>query len=199
MDVLDSISPLPEPTPFGETPRLVLREFVPGDWQSVLAYASDAEVLRYRMAQPATPEQVQNGLAKIAAQRDAVPRTRYEMAIVRKDTGELIGWLPLLLGDGNNDAEIGWTLARAHWGHGYATEAACFGLQFAFETLNLHRVWARCAALNTASWRVMEKLKMRREGHHKQNQFLKGAWIDTFVYALLQEEWIQASPPNPLP
>ena len=178
---------MPDAAPFGETPRLLLREFVPADWQAVLVYASDPDVLRFKTTAPASALEVQAGLSEIRNQQKAVPRTRYEMAIVRKDTGVLIGWLPLLLDADLRQAEVGWTLARAHWGHGFATEAAQFALSFAFETLKLHRVWARCVPENTASWRIMEKIGMRREGCHKQSVWLKNAWVDNFVYAVLRE------------
>lgn len=183
-----------DPAPFGETPRLLLREFVPDDWEAVLTYAADPDVLRYRLEPPATPNEVRAGLARIAGQRDAHPRTRFEMAIVRKDTGQLIGWLPLFVGAGGREAEMGWTLVRAQWGNGFAAEAAHFALGFAFNTLGLHRVWARCVTENTASRRVMEKIRMRREAHRKKSEWLHGECVDTFVYAILREEYVPVTP-----
>ena len=183
------------------TPRLLLREHRLDDAESVLAYAADPEVLRFREATPATREQVQNNLARIDTQRAEEPRRlRYELAIVTRAEDRLIGWLPLLLGDrlAQADAEIGWTLARAYWGQGFATEAAAAVLRFAFETLCLHRVWARCQPENSASRSIMEKIGMRQEAHLRENQWVKGRWIDTLQYALLDHEW-WAAQREPLP
>ena len=59
----------------------------------------------------------------------------------------------------------------------------------AFKTLNLHRVIATCDVRNTGSFGVMEKLGMRREGALRQDRQIKGAWRDTYLYAVLAEEW----------
>jgi Acetyltransferases, including N-acetylases of ribosomal proteins len=175
-----------------KTERLLLREYTPDDWPAVLAYASDPEVLRYRAAAPATEADVKASLARLQEQRRAQPRSRFELAVALQGSGAVIGWLPILLGREFEDAEIGWTLARAHWGRGYATEAARAGLAFAFETLGLHRVWARCQPENVASWRVMEKLGMRREGHFVRCQRIRDRWVDNYFYAILAEEWWSA-------
>lgn len=54
----------------------------------------------------------------------------------------------------------------------------------------LHRITSICDTRNTASFRLMERLGMRREGHLKQSQFMKGSWQNEYIYALLHEEWI---------
>jgi RimJ/RimL family protein N-acetyltransferase len=66
-------------------------------------------------------------------------------------------------------------------------------LRFGFETLGLHRVWGYCLAANEASWRVMERLGMQREGLLRENEYLQGRWWDTAVYGLLASEWRQRS------
>ena len=80
--------------------------------------------------------------------------------------------------------EAGWRLARAHWGQGYATEAAAELIRVAFEELDLHRVVATCFAANEPSWRLMERLGMRREEHAVADALHRsGAWLDTYGYA----------------
>ena len=56
--------------------------------------------------------------------------------------------------------EVGWRLAREHWGHGYATEAARAALDFGFEELGLDEIVSMTAAANLRSRRVMERLEM---------------------------------------
>ena len=59
--------------------------------------------------------------------------------------------------------EVGWRLARAHWAKGYATEGARAAVRFGFETLGLEEIVSMTVLGNARSWRVMEKLGMRRD------------------------------------
>ncbi len=59
--------------------------------------------------------------------------------------------------------EVGWRLARPHWGQGYATEGARAALEFGFGTLGLGEIVSFTTPGNTRSWRVMEKIGMTRD------------------------------------
>jgi RimJ/RimL family protein N-acetyltransferase len=87
-------------------------------------------------------------------------------------------------------AEIGWVLHPDHVGHGYATEAVREIVRVCFDELGLRRVVAGCFAANTASWRLMERIGMRREQHTVRDALHRcGEWMDGFGYALLADEW----------
>lgn len=87
-------------------------------------------------------------------------------------------------------AELGWVVDPAYAGRGLATEAARALLRICFADLGLRRVTANCFAANTASWRLMEKLGMRRELHTvRESLHRSGEWLDGYGYALLAEEW----------
>lgn len=58
-----------------------------------------------------------------------------------------------------------------------------------FRHMNLHRIYARCSAANEASWRLMEKLKMRREADLREHAIFKGAWDHMYIYAIVEDEW----------
>lgn len=79
---------------------------------------------------------------------------------------------------------------------GYAFEAAHALVDGVFQHQGAHRVTALCNPLNTASWKLLEKLGMRREGHLLQNVFFKRdaqgdpLWADTYEYAILAQEWL---------
>jgi RimJ/RimL family protein N-acetyltransferase len=62
-------------------------------------------------------------------------------------------------------------------------------LEVAFGWFNLHRVWASTDAENVASQRVLEKLGLRREAHLVQNDFIKGRYRDTLIYAVTEAEY----------
>jgi RimJ/RimL family protein N-acetyltransferase len=87
-------------------------------------------------------------------------------------------------------AELGWALDPAYRGRGLASEAVRELFRISFEELGLRRVIAQCFADNTASWRLMERLGMRREVHTvAESLHRSGAWLDGLGYALLAEEW----------
>jgi RimJ/RimL family protein N-acetyltransferase len=87
-------------------------------------------------------------------------------------------------------AEIGWCLDPAYAGQGLATEACEALVRICFETLGLRRLTANCFADNERSWRLMERLGMRREVHTvRESLHRSGLWLDGYGYALLADEW----------
>lgn len=87
-------------------------------------------------------------------------------------------------------AELGWTFHPDHHGQGYATEAVRALLQLSFTELGLRRIEAQCFADNTPSWRLMERVGLRREGVFvKESLHRTHGWIDGMSYALLAEEY----------
>lgn len=86
--------------------------------------------------------------------------------------------------------ELGWVLDPAHTGAGYATEAVRELLRYSFEELGVRRVVANSFADNDASWRLMERVGMRRETLAvAESLHRSGRWLDTVVYAVLAGEW----------
>lgn len=126
---------------------------------------------------------------------------KYLDYLVVELNGEIIGDLMLSIGDGwgqreikeqakGVQAEIGWTLDPAAAGRGYATEAAGALLDVCFGDLGLRRVEAGAFAANEPSWRLMERLGMRRESYSvKESLHRDHGWIDGVLYAILAEEW----------
>lgn len=174
-----------------ETERLLLRRFTPEDFPAVHRYASDEENILYMPWGPNTAAQTQDFIREAIAQAAETPCTNYQYAAVRKDSAELIGACNLALA--GEQAEIGWILRRGDWGKGLGTEIGRALLAFGFEELKLHRILAFCDAENIASYRVMEKIGMRREGlflesrpAHKRADKPYG---DEVSYAMLRDEW----------
>jgi RimJ/RimL family protein N-acetyltransferase len=87
-------------------------------------------------------------------------------------------------------AELGWAQDPAYAGSGLATEAVAALLRVCFTDLGLRRVTAQCFADNEASWRLMERLGMRREGHFVSESLHRSlGWLDGYAYAVLADEW----------
>jgi len=91
--------------------------------------------------------------------------------------------------------ELGYVFNKDYHGKGYATEAACALLDDIFANQAARRAVAMCNPLNTPSWRLLERLGMRREGHFIKNIYFKRdaqgnpIWCDTYAYGILKEEW----------
>ena len=101
-------------------------------------------------------------------------------------------WAQLDVADQARDkqAELGWVLDPAYTGHGYATEAVRELLRYCFQDLGVRRVTANCYLDNDTSWRLMERVGMRRELHAvRESLHRSGRWLDTVGYAILEEEW----------
>jgi len=76
--------------------------------------------------------------------------------------------------DGDKQGEIGYVLNRNNWNQGLMTECARKVISFGFGQLGMHRIFGGCDPANTASYRVMEKLGMQKEGHLREHEFRKG-------------------------
>jgi [ribosomal protein S5]-alanine N-acetyltransferase len=173
-----------------ETPRLVLRELRADDADAIQEYAGDVEVVRHLDWGPNTAADTERFLAVASSAREATPRTAYHLAVVLKAAGRLIGGCRIeIRSPAHGGGDLGYALARTAWGKGYATEAAGALLEFGFERLVLHRIWATCDVENHASVRVLEKIGMRREGQLRQNVRRQGEWRDSYLYAVLRPEW----------
>jgi RimJ/RimL family protein N-acetyltransferase len=172
------------------TERLMLRELRATDEDDIHEYASDPEVVQLMIWGPNTREATRDFLARALEAQTQWPRADVGLAIELKSERRMIGSIGLRMKDGgNHTADFGYVLNRNYWGHGYMTESARAILNVAFNQLNLHRVWATCHTQNRASYRVMEKLGMRREALFVKNAMEKGEWRDTYLYAILAEEW----------
>ena len=119
-------------------------------------------------------------------------------AVALKDTDQLVGHLYFAQTMPKEllTWELGYIFNPAFQGQGFATESSTALIRYGFEHWDIHRVVAHCNPENIASWRVMEKIGMQREGYFRQNIFFKRdasgnpIWLDTYEYAILKEDWL---------
>ncbi|EAQ00953.1 putative acetyltransferase [Janibacter sp. HTCC2649] len=87
-------------------------------------------------------------------------------------------------------ANLGWTMDPRVHGRGLATEGLRAALGICFDGLGVHRVEADCFAANTASWRLMERVGMRREAHFVEASLHRElGWTDMYAYGMLALDW----------
>ncbi|WP_316521804.1 GNAT family N-acetyltransferase [Kitasatospora brasiliensis] len=177
-------------------PRLGIREYhhTEDEVEALHALFGDPEVTRYLPFGPSGREDCADQLELYLEEALAEERDTYRLAVTRladaDDPGAAppIGQASLGLG-GHRAADLGCVLARDAWGRGYAGETVGLLCGLAFGALDLHRLTARVAVDNTASVKVLTGLGFRREGRLRHDGFKNGAWYDSYLYALLADEW----------
>jgi RimJ/RimL family protein N-acetyltransferase len=186
-----NLLPVPTLTLPLRTRRLLLRDFTADDLPAMRAYASDSQVLEHVLYEARDGVQLRSHLDRVIGSQRNRPRRAWELAIVVQRTGRVIGTCDLAL-TGRREADIGYMLARRHWGHGYATEAAGALVEQAFGQLGVERVYALVEIANERSRRVLEKAGLRWEALLRRHAHAKGRWWDCHLYALQRTEWQRA-------
>lgn len=160
-------------------------------------YSSDPEVAKFVEWGPNTPSETKAFVRRAIDLSKDRPRFSYELAVVLKSADKVIGGCGLTIISKPKTAMLGYVFAREFWGQGIAPEAASAMMQFGFQDLHLHRIFATCDSRNTGSARVMQKCGMRFEGEFKADMLVKGTWRDTKLHAILESEWMaQRQPPS---
>ncbi len=168
--------------------RLQLRDFVLGDVSAVFAYAADPAVVEHMFHPPWTSAQSAAYVQGLLASQQAMPRRLWELAIVERAGGALIGSVDLTP-DGEDAAELGYVLARTTWGQGFASEAAAALLDAGFARLQLRCISAMCAVENLASCRVLEKIGLRHVDTVHGYRRAKGRDFDVHRFELRRSDW----------
>lgn len=177
------------------TQRLVIRPVTDADLPAVWGWRSIPAVMEWMGVAPMGLEE----FVRTFPEKDRPSKT-----LVIEYDGRLVGDLYVSIEDAwgqadvaeqarQTQAEIGWVVHPDVQGRGLATEAArellAICLQPAPDGLGLRRVVAHCFAANEPSWRIMERLGMRREAHNRQDCLHRSrGWQDGYSYALLADE-----------
>lgn len=170
------------------TERLLLRPPEVGDVDDVLAYASDPELARYlELPQPYTRDDAEEYVARRILD-DWSNEATFAIVWERR----VVGSIGLHINVRDEMAALGYALARPVWGRGIVPEAGRAVIDWGFERYSLHRIHSRADLRNRQSWRVMEKLGMRREGVLRGHRMVWGEHVDDVCYGILREEWEQA-------
>ena len=158
-----------------QTPRLRLRQWIPGDREPFAAMNRDAAVMEF-LGEPLT----RPGSDELAerCERELAENGWGPWAVERLEDGQFIGFVGLhAVGTHLPFApaiEIAWRLAAAAWGKGYATEAARCALDFGFRSLGLQEIVSFTAVVNHRSVAVMQRLGMRFDGRFEHPRLPSG-------------------------
>lgn len=116
----------------------------------------------------------------------------YSFAILDPASGQIIGHISLysIKRLPYSSAFVGYSVDKNFIGKGIATEAVELVLQFAFESVNIHRVEAYVSPANKASVKVLEKSGLIKEGLLRKLLFINGEWVDHYMYAILKDDYM---------
>lgn len=144
-----------------KTKRLTLRPIGMADLETQYAYTSDYENTKYMMFLPdESIEETKAFLKRVEAEWKKEKPAVYEFAILYENTH--VGGVGIDLLDKGKTAEFGWSLNKKYWRKGICYEAAAAVLEYAVNQLGIKHFIAHCDSENVASYKVMEKLGMKR-------------------------------------
>ncbi|MBN2533674.1 MAG: GNAT family N-acetyltransferase [Spirochaetales bacterium] len=169
-----------------ETERLFIRKFIKNDWADLYEYLSLKEIYVFEPGEPVSRDE---------AKRLADERSKGDdfLAVVLKERNKMIGHLYFHHEDPKEYMtwELGYIFNPVYQRKGYCTEACKHIIDYAFKQLNAHRIVSYCNPKNIASWRVLEKTGMKREGYFREKAFFRRdengnpLWHDCLAYGLL--------------
>lgn len=168
----------------------------PSDAAVLTEYRNHPDVARYQSWElPYPASRASEMLAHQADLDDLPPEDWVQLAVERN--GVVIGDVAVSIIAEGRVAQVGYTIAAAHHGRGYATEALGGLVDALFGATEVRRVVANLDPANTPSLRVLERLGFVFEGLARHAELVRGTWVDDLSYSLLREdrrEWVAERP-----
>lgn len=167
------------------TDHLLLRKFQECDATPLEAAINDEDVCK---STHALNFPLGNTWAKDWTIRQATAFDEREskfFAVTDRITGELFGFICIIIEERDFRGELGYAYGKKYWGKGIATEAAKAIIEYAFQIKNLHKVYARHFSTNPASGRVIQKCGMTYEGTQISHDFKSGKFEDVVSYGII--------------
>jgi RimJ/RimL family protein N-acetyltransferase len=171
-----------------KTKRLLIRNFTEDDYNDLYEYLSAKETYKFEPGEPITIE---------TAKRLCIERSKSNDFLAVQLKNKVIGhiYLSQIKPEKLMTWEAGFIFNRKYQGKGYATESLTAVIEYGFENMNIHKIIAHCSPKNVSSWKLLERVKMRREGKLRENIYFNNdengnpIWLDTYEYGLLKKDF----------
>lgn len=179
-----------------KTERLLLRQWQTDDLEHFAQLNADPEVMQYL---PAILDKKQSDMLaeKIVERIHDNGWGFWAVEIIKqKSFAGFVGLnRPTYALPVNPCVEIGWRLARQHWGKGYATEAARASMDFAFKQLDLDNLYAFTSIHNNKSSAVMQRLNMTNQNTNFIHPMVpeEGLYKEHVLYKISKQHWLKSS------
>jgi RimJ/RimL family protein N-acetyltransferase len=170
-----------------KTQRLVIRNFVSNDYKDLYEYLSDKETYKYEPGEPITLEK---------AKDVCIERSKNNDFLAIELENKIIGHIYFSQIEPKNlkTWEMGYIFNKKFHGKGFATEAAKAIIENGFFEKDVHKIIAHCNPKNISSWKLLERIKMKREGKLRKNIYFiedkngEPIWQDTYEYGILKDD-----------
>lgn len=165
------------------TERLIVRKFVPDDYADIAEILTDPDVTYFEPYETFTNEACITEAVNFSESSEF-----YAVELDKKVIGKIY-----FSDKGCGSYEIGYTFNKSYWGKGFAAESVNGMVTYAFEKLNVRRIFAEIDTRNTKSIGLVERIGMRREAEHKELLPRKendGCYNDFYIYAILKKEFM---------
>jgi len=170
------------------TERLTLRRLQPNDTAALLAIYGNEDNARFEFWPAWSAQQVDDLIYSQADIYLGDPGLPFVLAAT--ETNNLIGAVQITISSvEDRQGELGLTFHPEFGGRGLATEAVSAAMGYAFSTMGLHRMFSAVDTRNERSWKLMERIGMRREAHFVHANLDGEDWTDDYIYAMLEHEW----------
>ena len=172
-----------------ETERLLIRKFEVSDYNDLYEYLSEPITYIFEPGSPITLDE-----AKALTEQRSKGNDFF--AVVLKQNNKMIGhvYLGQMEPKERLTWELGYIFNPAYQRQGYASEASAALAEYAIKNFKAHRIMARCNPDNTASWKLLEKIGFKREGHFKKFGFIhkdsdgNPIWTDAYAYSRIEDD-----------
>ncbi|MFD9421392.1 MULTISPECIES: GNAT family N-acetyltransferase [unclassified Streptomyces] len=175
-----------------------------GDWPAIHSRACLPEACRFQPWGPNTENQTRDFVRTAVEAWSSAPQQRFAHVARFGDAVVGVGELHVR-SHTRRQGEISYIVHPRLWGKGIGTEIGRRLLARGFDHLGLHRIYATCDPRNLGSSKVLTKLGMTYEGHHRHTAWIRDGWRDSLMFSVLEEEWRAetrngedvAAPPRP--
>jgi ribosomal-protein-alanine N-acetyltransferase len=174
---------------------VTLRALRTSDAASLFAMLTTEEVARFISPPPTTVEGFEKFIAWTHRQRTAGSYACFAVTVKGFDTA--VGIFQVReLEPGFGAAEWGFAIGSPFWGTGVFQDGAELVLEFAFETLGVHRLEARCAVKNGRGNGALRKAGAVQEGVLRKSFLKNGEYLDQVLYAIVEDDWRASRTPE---
>lgn len=177
-----------------ETKRLLVREILSEDFESIHSLALKPEIYNYQSWGPNSEKETAGFIKQAQNQQNENPRKNYELAMIEKSSGILMGLVSIRCSH-SNIAEIGYWLRVDRWKEGFGFESVMALVTFGFQKLSLNKFFALVDPQNIGSLNLLNKVGFKQNGFLKENKIIRGKYADTILLEILKSEFeiIQSS------
>ena len=167
---------------------VTLREMRASDALSLFALLTTEEVARFISPPPSSVEGFEKFIAWAARQRAVGAYVCFAVTLDASDTA--VGIFQIRATEpGFGTAEWGFALGSPFWGRGIFQEGAALVMEFAFETIGVHRLEARAAVKNGRGNGALRKIGAVQEGILRKAFLRNGEYLDQMLWTVLDEDW----------